>query len=118
MTMQRRVLQYANGFLLSLVLTLGAYMFTINGALSGNTLLLVLGGFALLQMGLQLMFFLHLGEETRPRLKLMAFGFMLLILLIIVVGTLWIMNHLNYRMIEMSPQQKDDYMTVQKDKGF
>lgn len=118
MTLRHEVMKYINGFLYSLVLTLSAYMFTVNRVFEGSTLLIVLGVLALLQMGIQLVFFLHLGEEKQPRLKALAFGFMALILIIIVVGTLWIMNHLNYRMMDLSPQQKDDYMTMQKDKGF
>ena len=69
-------------------------------------------------MAVQLVFFLHLDEESGPRYKLAAFGFMALILLIVVVGSLWIMQHLNYNMTHMSPQDKNDYMTIQKDKGF
>lgn len=110
--------KYIIGFVLSLLLTLAAYMIVVNGVLGGMMLLLALGGLALVQMAVQLIYFLHLGEEAGPRYKLASFGFMAVILLIIVVGSIWIMDNLNYNMMNMSPQQKTDYMKTQYDKGF
>lgn len=50
--------------------------------------------FAILQLFVQLSFFLHMGEEARPRLNLMALCFALLVVGIVVGGTLWIMDNL------------------------
>lgn len=110
--------KYIIGFVLSLVLTGVAFVLVVNEVLSGLALLWALGGLALVQMVVQLIFFLHLGDEAGPRYKLASFAFMVGILLIIVVGSIWIMNNLNYNMMEMSPQQKTDYMKTQHDKGF
>ena len=110
--------QYVLGFVLSLILTMAAYLLVAGTELRGTPLYLALGGLAFVQMIVQLWYFLHLGEEARPRWRLLSFGFMALILLIIVVGTLWIMHHLNYNMMEMSGEAKHDYMMEQKDKGF
>lgn len=109
--------KYIIGFLLSLGLTLLAYAIVVLDLLSAWAVgvLLVL---AVAQMIVQLVYFLHLGEEVGPRLKLLSFVFMEVILLIIVVGSLWIMNHLNYNMMEMSPDEKETYMMGQKDKGY
>ena len=108
--------KYFTGFILSLVLTLCAYMLaTHNSGFSG--LIAILGILAITQLGVQLYFFLHLAE-THARVKLLSFGFMALILCIIVGGSIWIMYHLNYNMMHMAPQEKDQYMLTQKDKGF
>jgi cytochrome o ubiquinol oxidase subunit IV len=65
---------------------------------------------ALVQFFVQLFFFLHIGKETKPRWKLLVLGFMILIVLILVIGSLWIMHNLNYR---MTPQQINTYMLHQ-----
>lgn len=110
--------KYIIGFLASIALTLLAYNLVAGEIANGLTLLLLIGGLALAQMVIQLVYFLHLPDEMKPRYKLLSFGFMAVILLIVVVGTLWIMHHLNYNMMEMSPSEKDHYMSSQKDKGF
>lgn len=109
---------YLIGFALSLITTFVAYFAVTDNWLTGTDLYLALGGLALVQMLVQLFFFLHLGEESRPRLKAWSFVYMTLILLIVVGGSLWIMHHLNYNMMEMQPEDKDTYMNSQKDKGF
>lgn len=116
--MQRMLLRYWIGFVTSLVLTLGAYILASGRIVSGIELIIVLGGLALVQMLVQLVFFLHLADETRPRFRLVSFGFMTIILVIVVAGSLWIMYHLNRNMMDMNSREKDSYMTSQKDKGF
>lgn len=110
--------KYIIGFLASIALTLLAYNLVVGEIINGLTLLLLIGGLALAQVIVQLVYFLHLPDEMKPRYKLLSFGFMVVILLIVVVGTLWIMHHLNYNMMDMSPNEKDQYMSSQKDKGF
>jgi cytochrome o ubiquinol oxidase operon protein cyoD len=114
----RTLTKYVIGFLASLALTMFAYALVSGRILTGDSLLLVIGGLALVQMIVQLFFFLHMADESRPRFRLVSFGFMLSILVIVVAGSLWIMYHLNYNMMGMSAAEKDTYMTSQKDKGF
>jgi cytochrome o ubiquinol oxidase operon protein cyoD len=78
----------------------------------------ILGVLAVAQMIVQLVFFLHLGDEVRPRYKFASFVFMAGILIIVVGGSLWIMNNLNQNMMQMSPTEKTNYMMTQHDKGF
>lgn len=110
--------KYIIGFIASLFTTLIAYNMAVGQLIMGLELVVALGALALIQMAVQLVFFLHLDEESGPRYKLAAFGFMAGILIIVVVGSLWIMHHLNYNMMQMTPDDKNDYMTTQKDKGF
>ena len=87
------------GFFFSLFLTLAAYFVTSENILSGWNLIISLSFLALVQAVVQLLFFLHLAEETPPRWNLISFLFMILVLFILVAGTLWIMYNLNYQMV-------------------
>ena len=108
---------YTIGFVLSVGLTLLAYILVINGNLSTQLITFIIMGLAAIQLVVQLVFFLHLGRESKPRWNITAFAFMVIMLLIIVIGSLWIMNNLNYNMM-MSPQEMNDYMFDQAKKGF
>lgn len=111
------VLKYIIGFVLSLVLTLLAYGIVVGGT-SAPWLLPALGVLAIVQMLVQLTFFLHLGEEARPRWKIISFLFMASALSIIVAGSIWIMSNLNYNMMYMTADEKESYMLKQYNKGF
>lgn len=101
---------YVAGFVLSVLFTLAAYTLVIRHALTDKLIIGLIVAFALCQFMVQLIFFLHLGKETKPRWKLFVFIFMILIVAILVFGSLWIMSNLNYR---MSPQQMVNYMNAQ-----
>jgi cytochrome o ubiquinol oxidase operon protein cyoD len=90
---------YTVGFILSIILTLIPFYIVVNEMTSGWVLVFSLFGFATAQLLVQLQFFIHLGEESRPRWKLIMFLCMTLILLIVVLGSIWIMNSLNYNMM-------------------
>lgn len=107
---------YMGGFVLSLLFTLTAFglveyhihsHYTVfsHPFLIGATALLALAQFAA-----QIYFFLHLGRETKPRWKLLVLFFMILVVLIVVIGSIWIMYNLNYH---MTPQQINTYMLNQ-----
>jgi cytochrome o ubiquinol oxidase operon protein cyoD len=94
---------YAIGFIVSLLLTSASFLLVVFKALSGKSLVYTLIALALGQAICQLLYFLHLGQEDKPRWESVVFYFMLLILLIIVAGSLWIMDDLNDRvMTDMS----------------
>lgn len=104
---------YVAGFGLSLVFTLTAFYLVTQHALPARLLIAAVISLALAQFTAQLLLFLHLGTETSPRWKLLSFGFMLLVVAIIVFGSLWIMNNLNYH---MTPTDTSNYII--KDEGF
>src|SRR5690242_13725341 len=89
---------YVIGLILSLVLTLGAYFLVSEQLLTSNALVFTISGAAFVQAVVQLYFFLHLGQEKKPHWNALVFSFMVLVLAIVVVGSLWIMYHLNYNM--------------------
>src|SRR5437868_6153055 len=97
---------YLTGFILSIILTLVAFYLVIAHIFIGGVLVVVLIGFALVQMMIQLLFFLHLGQESNPRWNLIMFFSTIGIILTVVIGSLWIMSHLNYRMMPTQMDQK------------
>ncbi|MFC2049483.1 cytochrome o ubiquinol/quinol oxidase subunit IV [Chlamydiota bacterium] len=91
---------YLIGLGASLFLTGAAYLLVIARAfITREVILLSLIGLAAFQATAQVLFFLHVGEEAKPRWETLVFLFMLLVLLIVVVGTLWIMSDLNHRLM-------------------
>src|SRR5258708_779181 len=87
---------YVIGFVLSMLLTVGAYVVVITKMYTGTILVFVLALLGLTQLIVQLLFFLHLGQESKPRWNVVFFISTIGIILILIIGSLWIMNNLNY----------------------
>ncbi len=91
-----KISAYILGFGLSLYLTLTAYWLTAHDVFQATTFMVAIMTLALLQFAIQVIFFLHIGEESKPRWNLTTLGFMLLVVAILVIGSLWIMENLSY----------------------
>lgn len=111
-----RVSSYVTGFVLSIALTLFAYFAVTNQLWDSTWLLLIIAGLAIVQLVVQLIFFLHLGRERGGSWRLVTFWFAVLVVAIVVVGSLWIMFNLNYNMMDMAPHEQAEYM--HKHEGF
>ncbi len=111
---------YITGFVISVALTLVAFLLVhIHVAHrheypSDNFMMAVLPALAVVQLFVQMVFFLHLGRESKPRWNAMAFALALIVVLILVIGSLWIMSNLNYRMMS-SPTMIREYLKSQGD---
>ncbi len=90
---------YFLGFIFSLILTLISFGLVMTKTLSGRALIFSLSGLALTQAIVQLLFFLHVGKESKPYWETIICIFMIAVLLIISFGSLWIMYDLNNRMM-------------------
>ncbi len=90
---------YVIGFIASILLTSVSFLLVSQELLPGETLIYVISGLAFTQAVVQLRYFLHLGQEESPQWESFVFFFMMVIMLIIVLGSLWIMNDLNDRMM-------------------
>lgn len=92
---------YVLGFISSILLILAAYFIVSKHVFSGPLLTFAVVGLGTVQAMIQFFCFLHLNRESKPRWNLIMFLFMLLIVVVLVIGSLWIMYNLNYR--TMSP---------------
>jgi cytochrome o ubiquinol oxidase operon protein cyoD len=101
---------YIVGFVLSIALTIIAYIFVVYHLLPSVGLMVVLAVTASVQVIVQLIFFLHLGRGEGSRWKIVTFALALLVVAILVVGSIWIMNNLNYNMMKMTPQEQNQYL--------
>ena len=114
--MEKSVTQYIIGFLSSILLILAsyslvAYRFLLPFLTSWN-IAIIIAGFALIQFIIQLYFFMDLRLKARSGWQLFVLIFMIFVVLILVIGSLWIMKSLNNRM-GMTPDQVESYMQDQ-----
>lgn len=97
--------QYLFGFVLSVVLTLLAFI-SVGWDYSANTIIFMLIMFAVAQLLVQLVFFLHINKEQAPKWNLMMFLLAAWFVLAIVIGSIWIMANLNYNMMPEEAEQQ------------
>jgi cytochrome o ubiquinol oxidase subunit IV len=90
---------YATGFILSIVLTVIPFALVMSGALPHSMVLVGIFGAAGVQMLVHLHCFLHLDTSSAMRWNLLALLLALLIMTLFVGGTLWIMYHLQHRLV-------------------
>lgn len=95
---------YLVGFALACGLTLASFGLAKTGLIWEPAIPVVLMVLAVAQMGVHLVFFLHLGSGPDQTNNVMALAFGLLIVALVLVGSLWIMAHLNGTMMPMSPR--------------
>jgi cytochrome o ubiquinol oxidase operon protein cyoD len=100
---------YVIGFVLSIITTLLAYFAVVKGLWSTTVLIYVVIAIALVQLVVQMVFFLHIGRGSRW--KTITFVFTIIVVAIVVIGSIWIMNNLNYNMMDMSPAEMEQYMS-------
>jgi cytochrome o ubiquinol oxidase operon protein cyoD len=96
---------YIVGFVLSILLTMGAYFLVSYHLLTAWPLILTITGLGLIQVIVQLIFFLHLGGEVHPHRNLLSFIFMSVVIVVVIGGSLWIMYNLNERTMEPMMQE-------------
>ncbi|WP_409275940.1 cytochrome aa3 quinol oxidase subunit IV [Neobacillus sp. SCS-31] len=80
------------GFLMSLVLTLGAAWVALKTSLPPNTIMWFIGTLAFVQAAIQLFLFMHLreGEDRKANVINMAYAFFLAF--VIVAGSIWVLT--------------------------
>ena len=103
------VLVYTTGLVLAVLLTATSFWVANTSLLWGPGVALGLGVLAIAQMGVHLVFFLHIttGPDNTNNVLALAFG--LLIVFLVIAGSLWIMNDLNDNMMP-SPEVMNLHM--------
>jgi cytochrome o ubiquinol oxidase subunit IV len=101
------------GYLIGLVLSIG--LTAVSFYIARSTLVwqpsipIALSVLAVAQMGVHLVFFLHMTSGPDNVNNLMALAFGLLIVMLLVFGSLWIMSHLDHRNMQI-----DQLMRMQR----
>ena len=92
---------YLLGFGLASLLTVVSFTLPATGFLWGPSLPVALVVLAIAQMGVHLVFFLHIttGPDNTNNVLALAFG--VLIVFLVIGGSIWIMGHLNHNNMPM-----------------
>lgn len=105
----RGIFGYLTGLGLAVALTLASFLLPETGLIWGPSLPIALIVFAIAQMGVHLVFFLHITTGPDNTNNVMALAFGVLIVFLVIAGSVWIMSHLNERMMPM-----DQIMQMQR----
>lgn len=110
---------YLAGFGFSVALTgaafalVWAYTSSDGTVFSRGLLIGFLSVLAVAQILVQVLFFLHVSTERRLRMNLYAVLFTVFVVLCLVIGSIWIMQNLDYNMM---PEHQTEY--IQKEEGI
>ena len=96
---QKTLKTYLIGFGLCIILTLIPFYLVAAHIGSDVMLYIALAIFAVIQLFVQVVFFLRLNSSPEGQSNLMPFLFTIVIVLVLVVGSFWIMYNLNFNMV-------------------
>lgn len=94
-----KVLTYAAGFVLAAILTIASFAVVGSGAIYGPAIPVALVALAIAQMGVHLVFFLHVTSGPDNTNNVLALAFGVLIVGLVLVGSIWIMAHLDHNLM-------------------
>ena len=106
------VTAYIIGLALALILTGVSFWVASTSVLWGPGVAVGLVVLAIAQMGVHLVFFLHITSGPDNTNNVLALAFGVLIVFLVMVGTIWIMAHMN---ANMAPPP--DLMNLQNQRG-
>ncbi|WP_375617544.1 MULTISPECIES: cytochrome o ubiquinol oxidase subunit IV [unclassified Bartonella] len=93
---------YLVGFILAVFFTLGSFIPVMYGMMESwavSTKVAYLIGMAIIQIIVQIVFFLHLNSGPDAKWNLSALWFAAICVFVIIGGTWWAISHLNYNMM-------------------
>jgi cytochrome o ubiquinol oxidase operon protein cyoD len=102
-SMLSETLSYVLGLGLALVLTGISFWVASTSSLWGPGIAVGLVVLAIAQMGVHLVFFLHITSGPDNTNNVLALAFGVLIVFLVMVGTIWIMAHMNHN-VGMPPE--------------
>jgi cytochrome o ubiquinol oxidase operon protein cyoD len=97
----QRVLGYVTGLGLAILLTITSFFIAGTDLVWQPSIPVALVVLAVAQMGVHLVFFLHITTGRDNTNNVMALAFGVLIVVLVVGGSLWIMANLNHNMMPM-----------------
>jgi cytochrome o ubiquinol oxidase operon protein cyoD len=96
---------YMTGFVLSVILTaIPFWLVMANVFDSKAATVAAIMIFGVIQIVVHMVYFLHMNTKSEGGWTMMALIFTVIIVAIALVGSLWVMHHLNANMMVMSPE--------------
>lgn len=91
---------YAIGFILSVILTAIPFWLVMNKIIESPAMTaFVILAFAVVQIVVHMVFFLHMDAKSEGGWNMLALIFTLVLLVILLAGSLWVMHHMNTNMM-------------------
>ena len=101
-----RVLGYLIGLALAILLTATSFFIAGTDLVWQPSIPVAIIVLAIAQMGVHLVFFLHITTGADNTNNVLALAFGLLIVILVIGGSLWIMSNLNHNMMPMDQLMK------------
>jgi cytochrome o ubiquinol oxidase operon protein cyoD len=92
---------YLVGFGLSVLATVVAFYLSGTSLVWQPSIPAALIVLAIAQIGVHIVFFLHITTRPDSMNNVMALAFGVFVVFVLIVGSVWIMTHLNYNMLPM-----------------
>ena len=105
----QRVLGYLTGLGLAVLLTATSFFVAGTSLVWEPSIPVALVVLAIAQMGVHVVFFLHITTGADNTNNVLALAFGILIVMLVMTGSLWIMSNLNHNMMPM-----DQLMQMQR----
>ena len=105
-TLWQGIQSYVIGFALAALLTVASFAVVCTNLIWGPGIPVALVVLAVAQIGVHLVFFLHITSAPDHTNNILALAFGVLIVMLLIGGSLWVMYHLNQNMLPM-------YQTIQ-----
>jgi cytochrome o ubiquinol oxidase operon protein cyoD len=91
---------YLTGFVLSVILTAIPFWLVMSGVLHSTlATLIIITTMAIVQITVHMVYFLHMNSRSEDGWSIMALMFTLILVVIALIGSLWIIYHLNVNMM-------------------
>jgi cytochrome o ubiquinol oxidase operon protein cyoD len=97
---------YVLGVVLATLLTVASFWAAQTDLIYVPGIPIALAVLAVAQMGVHLVFFLHISTGPDNTNNILALAFGILAVILVVGGSLWIMDHLNHNMLPMDQLMK------------
>ena len=101
---------YLLGLVFAIALTMASFWVARTHILYGPSIPVALVALAITQMGIHLVFFLHITTAPDNTNNVLALGLGVLIVFVLVFGTVWVMAHMNHNMMP----KMDEWMPMRR----
>jgi cytochrome o ubiquinol oxidase subunit IV len=97
---------YMTGFALSVILTAIPFWLVMGGVLNDTLMTsIVIMALAAVQIVVHMIYFLHMNTKSEGGWTFLALLFTLTLVVITLVGSIWVMYHMDQNMMPMSPHE-------------